>query len=84
MFTTYALSMKNDWHPFKSTVDVSVRLANQALRAQRILMGKRLLHMEEMIKIHGITLRKQPGGESKLIQIQKDFEKARQLILQGK
>jgi len=73
-----------NWHQLQSTVDIVSRVANQALRAQRILMAKRLLHMEEMIKIHGPALRKLPGGEARMNKIQAEFTKARRMILQGK
>lgn len=59
------------------------RLAGQALRAQRIVIAKRLLGLEQMVNIHAPALAKQPGGAAQVARLKKQFAEAREKLLRG-
>lgn len=63
--------------------NILTRLTEQALRAQRLVLAKKLLDMEGMVRIHAPALAKQPGGKAHVEALVKKFSEARQKLLRG-
>ncbi len=59
------------------------RLAGQAIRAQRLIVAKKLLDMEGMVRIHTASLSRQPGGKAHAEALAQKFAEARRKLLQG-
>jgi hypothetical protein len=66
------------WNQLQSATNVVMRIANQTLRAQKLLMAQRLQQTEAMIKIHKTT-----NNKKKLEQIECALVKARCSLLKG-
>lgn len=86
MLDAYASDMEK-WHPPRDektpAQSIVIRLAEQALRAQRLALAKKLLDMEGMVRIHTPALSKQPGGKARAEALVKKFSDARRSLLKG-
>jgi hypothetical protein len=68
------------WHQIEGVQHLVERLAQTALRTQRILIGQRINQLEAMVKIHAPSLLKDPAGEEKLKAMYDLCAKARQAL----
>lgn len=54
------------WHQIEGVQRLIQRLAQTAMRTQRLLITQRISQLESMVKIHAPALKKEPDGDEKL------------------
>ena len=61
-FTTYTPAMAENWTTFDNGAATSIRFANLAVRAQRLLVAKQIQNIHNLMQIHAPAVAKIPGG----------------------